>query len=81
MIAKILIEDKQIARVSYHPAYIPEDVNPYVVNPDEPLFDTINDYMLRINEMMDIPISFTVDGGEVVIGPAECPGHDLQSAL
>ena len=57
--------------MSYLPAYIPEDFNPYVVGPDEPLFDTINDYMRRINDMMEIPVSYTVSGGEVVIGPAE----------
>ena len=71
MIAKIQISDRKIARVSYLPAYIPEDFNPYVVQPDEPLFDTINDYMRRINDIMEIPISYTVEGGEVVIGPAE----------
>ena len=71
MIAKIEIENKKISRVSYLPAYIPEDFNPYVVQPDEPLFDTINNYMRRINEMMEIPISYTVEGGEVVIGSAE----------
>ena len=71
MIAKFVIEDKAIARVSYLPAYIPEDFDPYVVKPEEPLFDTINDYMRRINALMGIPISYTVEGDEVVIGPAE----------
>ena len=69
--AKILIEDKKISRVSYLPAYIPEDFNPYVVKPDEPLFETINDYMRRINDLMGIPIRYTVDGEEVRIEAAE----------
>jgi len=67
MIAKIEIKDKQIARVSYLPTYIPDDFAPYVVKPEDPLFETINAYMRKINDMMEIDINYTVDGEEVVI--------------
>lgn len=67
MIAKIEIKDKQISRVSYLPTYIPDDFAPYVVHPEDPLFETINDYMRKINDMMEIDITYTVEGGEVVI--------------
>ena len=71
MIAKIEIKDRAIARVSYLPAYIPEDLNPYVVKADEPLFDAINGYMARINARMGIPVSYAVEGDEVVISAAK----------
>lgn len=67
MIAKILIEDKKIARVSYLPTYIPDDFKPYTVSHDEPLFSTINDYMREINGMMGIDVTLTPDGDEVII--------------
>lgn len=67
MIAKIEIKDKQISRVSYLPTYIPDDFAPYIVKAGDPLFDTINDYMRKINDMMDIDIRYTVEGDEVVI--------------
>ena len=68
MIAKIGIKDKQIAQVSYLPAYIPDDMAPYVVKNGDPLFDTINAYMEKINRIEQIPVTFTVEGDEVVIG-------------
>ena len=67
MIAKIGIEDKKISRVSYLPAYIPEDFNPYIVKPDDALFGTIRDYMMKIDDMMDLDTVYTVDGDEIVI--------------
>lgn len=67
MIAKIEIKDKQITKVSYLPTYIPDDFAPYVVKPEDPMFDTINTYMRKINDIMEIEINYTVDGEEVVI--------------
>lgn len=67
MIAKIEIMDKQITKVSYLPTYIPDDFAPYVVKPEDPMFDTINTYMRKINDIMEIEINYTVDGEEVVI--------------
>ena len=67
MIARILIRDKRIERVSYLPVYIPEDFAPYIVEPADPLFEMINGYMKKINAAVGIPITYTVEGGEVVI--------------
>ena len=67
MIAKIEITDKKISRVSFLPAYIPEDFNPYIVKPDDALFGTIRDYMEKIDDMMDLDTAYTVDGDEIVI--------------
>lgn len=71
MIAKIQIKDKKIDRVSYLPTYIPDDFAPYIVKPGEELFDTINEYMVKINEMMGMKVNYTVDGEEVIISAAE----------
>ena len=71
MIGKIRIEDKKISRVSYLPAYIPEDFDPYVVRPEDALFGTIRDYMERIDEMMGLDTAYTVDGDEIVIETAQ----------
>ena len=67
MIAKIEITDKKISRVSFLPAYIPEDFNPYIVKPDDALFGTIRDYLDKIDDMMDLDTAYTVDGDEIVI--------------
>lgn len=67
MLAKVEIRDKAIVRVSYLPAYIPEDFNPYVLHAGEPLFDQVNAYMERINGIAGIPIRYTPEGDEVVI--------------
>ena len=42
------VEDGKIAEVSYLPAYLPTDGAPYVVGPEDPMFQQINDYMARI---------------------------------
>ena len=67
MIAKIRIEDKKISRVSYLPAYIPEDFDPYIVKPNDPLFGTVRDYMCKIDGMMGLDTEYRQDGEEVVI--------------
>jgi len=48
MIARWTVEDGKIAQVSYLPAYLPTDGAPYVVQPGDPMFQQINDYMARI---------------------------------
>ena len=67
MIARILIRDRQICRVSYLPAYIPDDFAPYTVGRDDPLFDTICAYVQKIDAMMGLDTQYTVSGGEVVV--------------
>lgn len=48
MIARWTVEDGKTAEVSYLPAYLPTDGAPYVVGPEDPMFQQINDYMARI---------------------------------
>lgn len=68
MIAKISVKDKKIDRVSYIPVYIPDDFKPYAVKHDDPLFNTIFDYMKNIDQMMDIKTEYGIEGDEVIIG-------------
>lgn len=68
MIAKIDIKDKKIDRVSYIPVYIPDDFKPYAVRRDDPLFDTIYDYMIMIDDMIGLETKYTKAGDEVIIG-------------
>jgi len=72
MIAKWVVEDKQIKSVSYLPAYLPEDGAPYVVKPEDPMFDQINAYMKKITvtEKLDETI-YRVCGDEVILEAAE----------
>ncbi len=69
MIAKWTVSDGKIDRVSYLPAYLPEDGAPYVVAPDDPRFREINDYMVKITAMegLDTQYPLSEDGSEVVI--------------
>ncbi len=68
MVAKWEIEDKKITKVSYLPAYLPEDCAPYVVKSGDPMFGRINDYMIKItkDQGMDAGI-YRVCGDEVVL--------------
>lgn len=68
MLAEIEIENKQITKVSYIPAYIPDNFVTRIVKPEDELFDVINNYMKMINEMEGIDIKYTVEGEKVVIG-------------
>ena len=69
MIAKWTVSGGKIDRVSYLPAYLPEDGTPYVVAPDDPRFREINDYMVKITAMegLDTQYPLSEDGSEVVI--------------
>ena len=66
MIAKWTVKDGKIDTVGYLPAYLPEDGAPYVVEPSDPMFQKIYDYMVRIteNQKMDSGI-YQIDGGWV----------------
>lgn len=67
MIAKWKVSDGKISQVSYLPAYLPEDGAPYVVEPDDPRFAEINQYMEKITAMegMDTTYQLSADGREV----------------
>lgn len=71
MIARAEIKNRKISRVTYLPAYIPDDFAPYVVGRGDPLFQTINDYMAKINGMAGVSARFVPRGDEVEILPAD----------
>lgn len=69
MLAKWTVSDGKISRVSYLPAYLPEDGAPYVVEPSDPLFGQINEYMKKITAMegLDTEYRLSDDGREVIL--------------
>lgn len=69
MIAKWIIRDRAIRSVSYLPAYLPEDGAPYIVDPSDPKFDQINNYMKKITAMEGLDTSYQLsqDGKEVIL--------------
>lgn len=73
MIAKWTVKDKKIQRVSYLPAYLPEDGAPYILYPEDTLFAEVNDYMKRITEKEKLNTRYVVNGSEVNM---ECPEED-----
>jgi poly-gamma-glutamate synthesis protein (capsule biosynthesis protein) len=68
MLAKIVMSKKGIERVSFLPAYINPQAQPYVVGPDDPKFGEI----LKFTEWVSDQHThrFRVDGGEVVVETA-----------
>ena len=68
MVAKWEVNDKKITKVSYLPAYLPEDGAPYIVRPGDPLFSEINEYMKKITTAQDMDAGiYRVSGDEVVL--------------
>ena len=69
MVAKWTVADGAIQRVSYLPAYLPEDGAPYVLEPADPLFQKVNGYMEKITAMegMDTGYRLSEDGREVIL--------------
>lgn len=69
MIAKWTVKDGKIDSVGFIPAYLPEDGAPYVVAKDDPMFDQVKDYMVRITEgqKMDAGI-YHAESGWVRLG-------------
>lgn len=69
MIVKWVVKEKKIQKVSFLPAYLPEDGAPYAVEKDDPMFDQIVDYMKRITRAQGLDETiFNVCGGEVMLG-------------
>ncbi len=67
MVAKWEVKNKQITRVSFLPAYLPEDCAPYVLNSDDPKFQEIVSYMERISLAEKMDTKYPVEGNEVVL--------------
>lgn len=72
MVAKAIIKDKKIVKVSYKPAYLPEGAETYFCKPEEPRFTEIIEYEKKITTMMDLDpaVHNNVVGDEVVIWEA-----------
>ena len=67
MVAKWEVKNKQITRVSFLPAYLPEDCAPYVLNSNDPKFQEIVSYMERITLAEKMDTKYPVEGNEVVL--------------
>ena len=69
MVAKWTVSGGEIRSVSYLPAYLPEDGAPYVLEPSDPRFQEVNDYMAKITAMehMDTQYRLSEDGKEVIL--------------
>lgn len=68
IVAKWKVKDKKITEVSYLPAYLPEDGAPYIVVKEDPMFQQINDYMVKITDDQKLdPGIYEVNGDEVVL--------------
>ena len=68
MVVKWTVKDKKIQTVSYLPAYLPEDGAPCILEPGDPKFDEVVEYVKKINreEKLEEGI-FRVSGGEVYV--------------
>ena len=67
MIAKISIENNDIARVSYLPCYLDENRNARVVGRSDPLGQEVFEYFTAISRSQGLNTGFEWDGDEVVI--------------
>ena len=71
MIAKAVIEDGKITRVSCIPGYINENSEPMITKRSEPKGQEVFDYVEDISKSEGLPVSFSWDGdSEVLITPA-----------
>jgi poly-gamma-glutamate capsule biosynthesis protein CapA/YwtB (metallophosphatase superfamily) len=67
-IAKLLIEDKALAGVRFEPAWVEDDSAPRMLEPDEPLFTRVVDYLREVSAAEGLATRLDVQDGELVIG-------------
>lgn len=67
MMAKILISDKKISKVSFLPVLVNEDSQPRVLNRKDKEFGNVLKYMEKITKDQKIVIKYTVEGDEIVV--------------
>jgi len=67
IIAKCLISNGKIARISYLPAYINKQSQPEVLSPIDPRFGEIVSYMEEISRNQGLSTGYNIQGDEVVI--------------
>lgn len=68
MVAKAVISKKGVERVSFLPAFINPQAQPYVVTPDDPKFQEILEWTEWVSDQH--PHKFRVEGSEVVVDTA-----------
>jgi poly-gamma-glutamate capsule biosynthesis protein CapA/YwtB (metallophosphatase superfamily) len=72
VIAKCVIADKQIKRVSFLPVYVNTRSQPEVLGSSDPRFVEVVQYMEEITRDQRLRTALTIEGDEVVIH-ADCP--------
>ena len=68
-IAKAVIEDGEINRVSYIPCFVNKDAEPEIVTGKEPEGQEVFNYIEDISRSEGLPVRFSWEGDEVLIRP------------
>jgi poly-gamma-glutamate synthesis protein (capsule biosynthesis protein) len=71
LIARAVIEDGKITRVSYIPCYINEQSEPEIMRRSDTRGQEVYDYIEDISRSEGLPVRFSWDGDEVIIQPQE----------
>jgi len=69
MIAKAVIQDGEIKKVSYIPCYENDNKEPEIVTKDNPLGQGVYDYVEKISKQEKLAVHFEWDGDEVLVKP------------
>ena len=69
IVAKWTVEDGRIKQVGFLPAYLPEDCAPYVLEPSDPRFTEVVEYMKRVTaaEGLEDIFELSEDGREIIL--------------
>ena len=70
IIAKAVIQNKKIQRVTYIPAHINPNLEPEVLTRKDPRAQEVFDYMKHISEAQDLKVNLSWDGDEVLVSEA-----------
>lgn len=69
LIAKAVIEDGKITRISYIPCYVNKNAEPEIVTRNDPRGQRVFNYMEDISKSEKLPVQFSWNGDEVLIEP------------
>ena len=69
LIAKAVIEDGEIKRVSYFPCYVNRQAEPVIMKRTDPKGQEVFNYIEDISRSEGLKVHFTWDGNEVLIQP------------
>jgi poly-gamma-glutamate capsule biosynthesis protein CapA/YwtB (metallophosphatase superfamily) len=69
LIVKVIIEDREIKKVSYLPCYINEQSEPEIVTRSDPRGRGVFKYIQDISRSENLPVHFFWEGDEAVIQP------------